>query len=135
MLSSGTDLKRSARQGCGIISNDEDIEEGLAALLVLDPRLVADCRGGRPCPAAAREPGYRRPCSYHRFADGIARKRGGDLAAHAAASSEMLTAESCIFASSRGLAGVRAVARQGRDADAHRARRSRRGRIDLQTLV
>ncbi|MFC5759170.1 DNA-3-methyladenine glycosylase family protein [Rhizobium sp. GCM10022189] len=57
MLSSGTDLKRS-RGKVRVISNEKDIEEGLAALLVLDPRLVAIAREAGPVPLRLREPGF-----------------------------------------------------------------------------
>lgn len=41
-----------------VISNETDIEEGLAALLVLDPRLVAIAREAGPVPLRLREPGF-----------------------------------------------------------------------------
>ncbi|MBB3594292.1 DNA-3-methyladenine glycosylase II [Rhizobium sp. BK529] len=57
MLSSGMDLKRS-RGKVRVISNEKDIEEGLAALLVLDPRLAAIAREAGPVPLRLREPGF-----------------------------------------------------------------------------
>jgi DNA-3-methyladenine glycosylase II len=57
MLSSGMDLKRS-RGKVRVISNEKDIEEGLAALLVLDPRLVAIAREAGSVPLRLREPGF-----------------------------------------------------------------------------
>ena len=57
MLSSGTDLKRS-RGKVQVISNEKDIEEGLAALLVLDPRLVSIAKEAGPVPLRLREPGF-----------------------------------------------------------------------------
>ena len=41
-----------------VISNEKDIEEGLAALLVLDPRLAAIAREAGPVPLRLREPGF-----------------------------------------------------------------------------
>lgn len=41
-----------------VISNETDIEEGLAALLVLDPRLVAIATEAGPVPLRLREPGF-----------------------------------------------------------------------------
>ncbi len=41
-----------------VISNEKDIEEGLAALLVLDPRLVAIAKEAGPVPLRLREPGF-----------------------------------------------------------------------------
>ncbi|QWW67428.1 DNA-3-methyladenine glycosylase [Rhizobium sp. WYJ-E13] len=57
MLSSDTDLKRS-RGKVQVISNEKDIEEGLAALLVLDPRLVSVAKEAGPVPLRLREPGF-----------------------------------------------------------------------------
>jgi DNA-3-methyladenine glycosylase II len=57
MLSSGMDLKRS-RGKVRVISNEKDIEEGLAALLVLDPRLVAIAGEAGSVPLRLREPGF-----------------------------------------------------------------------------
>jgi DNA-3-methyladenine glycosylase II len=51
------DLKRS-RGKVRVISNEKDIEEGLASLLVLDPRLVAIAREAGPVPLRLREPGF-----------------------------------------------------------------------------
>jgi DNA-3-methyladenine glycosylase II len=57
MLSSRMDLKRS-RGKVRVISNEKDIEEGLAALFVLDPRLLAIAREAGPVPLRLREPGF-----------------------------------------------------------------------------
>lgn len=51
------DLKRS-RGKVRVISNEKDIEEGLASLFVLDPRLVAIAREAGPVPLRLREPGF-----------------------------------------------------------------------------
>ena len=57
MLSFGMDLKRS-RGKVRVIVNEKDIEEGLAALVALDPRLVAIAREAGPVPLRLREPGF-----------------------------------------------------------------------------
>ena len=57
MLSFDMDLKRS-RGKVRVIVNEKDIEEGLAALVALDPRLVAIAREAGPVPLRLREPGF-----------------------------------------------------------------------------
>jgi DNA-3-methyladenine glycosylase II len=57
MLSSATDFTRS-RGSVQIIRNDEDVREGLAQLLLLDPRLIDVAADAGPLPLRLREPGF-----------------------------------------------------------------------------
>jgi DNA-3-methyladenine glycosylase II len=57
MLSSATDFTRS-RGSVQIIRNDDDVREGLAQLLVLDPRLADIAADAGVLPLRLREPGF-----------------------------------------------------------------------------